>query len=71
MPCLWRDYDRGDVIRKYEGFVVFPVEDEKELMLLVLLRNPAKGFEGKPPDPFELVLKQQPCVDGDPQFYID
>ena len=63
MSCLWGQDKGGDIIRENKGLIIFPVKYEKELVFPVLGGDPSKRFAGKPSDPFQFVLQQQPCID--------
>src|SRR5205085_6575988 len=67
VTCRWKQNQRGDVGRKNKFRMISAVEEEEELMLRMLLRDPFNCLISKPPDSLEPVLDQETGVYGNLQ----
>jgi len=64
MPGRWGYDDGGDVGRKDKGRIEWPVEDEPEMVLGMLCRDPFQRFKSKPTDSFKFIFDQQTGIDS-------
>ena len=62
MARLRAKNDWGYILRKDEMRVGFAVEQEVELMLRMIFRNPSHGFVSKPAYPLKFIFNQKSSV---------